>query len=464
MYDLVFANTIGASHIRHNIPCQDYGLVKETENYKVFAVSDGHGDPSCFRSDRGSRFICEIAIELLPVFIESLKNDNKDCLLFELNKDWQKQLSTSIIGNWLCRIEEDLTTDPITADTISDFESKTNKSISSKIADEYKANIRVERAYGCTLIAGILTDEFLFLLHHGDGRCIVVDEDGDVVQPVPWDSRCVGSITTSCCDKDAIDNIRYSVIDMNKHNIAACFLSSDGVEDSFASTDAMYSYFLDNIIYAVDNGVEDLSKYLSDTLPELSEWGSSDDITIAGFINVETCVPFIEKFKAFSKRVELDVSLEKAEDKVKSILNGGLYAHLKKNYEKLQLEYDSVTREYDDLCASRDSLESSLLSQKEQLSQVQKQEELDAKKLLSLLQNLCSSCKGNFLEDSIKKCVNELTTVLRKIDELKEQKEQLEPKLEAAKKDFDKINDEYMGYLEEIDKIKKQKESLNVTK
>ena len=97
MYDLVFANTIGASHIRHNIPCQDYGLVKETENYKVFAVSDGHGDPSCFRSDRGSRFICEIAIELLPVFIESLKNDNKDCLLFELNKDLQKQLSTSII-------------------------------------------------------------------------------------------------------------------------------------------------------------------------------------------------------------------------------------------------------------------------------------------------------------------------------------------------------------------------------
>lgn len=460
MYDLIFANTIGASHIRHNMPCQDYGLVKETENYKIFAVSDGHGDPSCFRSDRGSRFICETAIGILPNFIDSIKKDNNDYLLFELNKDLLKQLSTSIIGNWLCRIEEDLTADPITAETISDFESKTGKNISGKNAEEYKSNIRAERAYGCTLIAGILTDDFLFLLHHGDGRCIVVDEDGDVVQPVPWDSRCVGSITTSCCDKDAIDSIRYSVINLNKHNISACFLSSDGVEDSFASTEAMYSYFLDNIIYATNNGVECLTKHLSETLPELSELGSSDDITIAGIINVEACIPFVEKFKAFSKRVELEVSLEKAEDKIKSILNGGLYAHLKKNYENVQLEYDKVTREYDRLCASRDALERSLSAQKDQLSQAQKQEEFDAKKLLSLLQNLYNSCKGNFLEDSIMRCVEELTTVLRKIDELKEQKEQLKLKLDAAKKDFDKINAEYMGYLETKADIEQQMANL----
>lgn len=460
MYKLIFANTIGASHIRHNMPCQDFGLVKETENYKVFAVSDGHGDPSCFRSDKGSRFICETVIEILPSFIESITKENSTYLLYDLDKKTLKQLSTSIIGNWLCKIEEDTMMDPITSEVILSFESKTNKHIGTQIAEDYKHNVRVERAYGCTLIAGILTNDFLFLVHHGDGRCIVVDEDGDVIQPVPWDNRCIGSITTSCCDRDAIDNIRYSIIDLKKHKILACFLSSDGVEDSFASTDAMYSYFLDNILYATNNGVEELSNHLADTLPELSELGSSDDITIAGILDVESCTTFVEKFKSFSKRVELEVSLEKTEDKIKSILNGGLYAHLKKNYEKLQNEFDEVKREYDRLCVSRDTLERNLSSQKEQLNQIQKIEDFDLKKLLSFLQHIYNSCKGDFLEASILKCIEELTSVIQKIDELKENKESLKLKLNEAKKDFEKINNEYIGYIEAKKKIEKQMAEL----
>ena len=456
MYDLIFANTIGASHIRSNIPCQDYGLVKETEDYKVFAVSDGHGDPSCFRSDRGSRFVCETVVDILPQFVDSVWKDNNACLLFELNHDLLKQLSTSIIGNWYCRIEEDIAADPITAETIENFEAATNKRIRENIAEEYKSNIRAERAYGCTLIAGIMKDDFLFLLHHGDGRCIVVDEDGDVIQPVPWDERCVGSITTSCCDRDAIDHIRYSIIPLNKHKIAACFLSSDGVEDSFAAVDAMYSYFLDCILYAIDHGTEELSKYLSETLPELSALGSADDITIAGVMDTELCVPFVEKFKAFSKRVELEVSLEKTEDKIKSILNGGLFAHLKKNYEKLQLEYDNVKQEYDALSASRSALEKSLVALSEQSEQARRTGINDANSLLSFVQNLLNFCKGNFLEDSVNKCVQDLKAVVCEIAEREERIEQLEGKLEEAKKDFDTINKEYMGYVEAKADIEQQ--------
>lgn len=456
MYKLLFANTIGASHIRRNMPCQDFGLVKEIDDYKVFAVSDGHGDPSCFRSDRGSRFICETIIEVLPNFIESITKENNTYLLYDLDKKTLKQLSTSIIGNWLCKIEEDTMMDPITSETISSFETKTNKYIGTKIAEDYKHNVRAERAYGCTIIAGILTNDFLFLVHHGDGRCIVVDEDGDVIQPVPWDDRCVGSLTTSCCDRDAIDSIRYSIIDLKKHKILACFLSSDGVEDSFACTDAMYSYFLENILYALNNGVEKLSTHLSDTLPELSELGSSDDITIAGILDVELSTSFVDKFKAFSQRVELEVSLEKAEDKIKSILNGGLYAHLKKNYEKLQDEFDKVKQEYDRLCVSRDALEHNLSLQKEQSTQIQKIENFDLKKLLSFLQNIYNSCKGNFLESSVLKCIEELTSVIQKIGELEEKKDSLECQLNEAKIDFDKINNEYKGYIETKNEIEKR--------
>ena len=87
MYDLLLSRTIGASHVRRNIPCQDFGLTDEKEDYKVFALSDGHGDINCIRSDRGAKFICETVGDILPTFVNSVKEDNNLKSLYGLDKN-----------------------------------------------------------------------------------------------------------------------------------------------------------------------------------------------------------------------------------------------------------------------------------------------------------------------------------------------------------------------------------------
>src|SRR5579871_5179233 len=58
----------GPSHVAADLPNQD-AIAWNTGNGSdaplVLAVSDGHGSPNCFRSDAGSRFSVEAALEVL---------------------------------------------------------------------------------------------------------------------------------------------------------------------------------------------------------------------------------------------------------------------------------------------------------------------------------------------------------------------------------------------------------------
>ena len=56
-----FARTsIGFSHISSKKPCQDYSLQFQNDVASVIVVSDGHGSSNFTRSDRGSKFACEV--------------------------------------------------------------------------------------------------------------------------------------------------------------------------------------------------------------------------------------------------------------------------------------------------------------------------------------------------------------------------------------------------------------------
>ena len=53
-YQAFSASVQGAAHVKKNIVMQDASGKFENEKIKLIVVSDGHGDSSCFRSDRGS--------------------------------------------------------------------------------------------------------------------------------------------------------------------------------------------------------------------------------------------------------------------------------------------------------------------------------------------------------------------------------------------------------------------------
>ena len=449
MYELIYSNTIGFSHIKKDIPCQDYGIVKRTDNYNIFVVSDGHGDPNCFRSDRGSKLACESAVNVLTNFVDKLIEEDYVSQLISLDRNLLKQLSASIIGNWLSLIDSDLENDPITDETIKEYTEKTKNKI--RFASEYSAGIRPERAYGCTIIAGIQTEDFLLLLHHGDGRCIVIDGDGNPTQPVPWDDRCVGSVTTSCCDSDAIDSIRYAVIDLTQNSVAACFLSSDGVEDSFGSMEAVYSFFFDKIKIAVESGLDELNNELKESLPRLSEMGSADDITICGIIDTVLCKSLVGKFDAYSNKINLELTLEKINKKIDSVLSGGLYNHLKQNYEQADKELQTLKMNYAKACETRSQMSEDLRTLQQQENESTVKDELVA---------FVNRILGNVKSNSLKVFLNDFTNLLDDIEKMESQISLAEEKYNKSKEEFEEYDNKYKDLIAQKDDIQKQLDEI----
>ncbi|HAJ98054.1 MAG TPA: hypothetical protein DCO72_10005, partial [Ruminococcus sp.] len=70
----------GYSHVLNNLPKQDHSYSEVCDDYALAVVSDGHGSPQYFRSDRGSQLAIEASVDILKGFIahatnvESLKN------------------------------------------------------------------------------------------------------------------------------------------------------------------------------------------------------------------------------------------------------------------------------------------------------------------------------------------------------------------------------------------------------
>lgn len=90
----------GASHIKANKVCQDFSGSVDGEKYKIAIICDGHGGDDYFRSELGSKFATEAALECLQ---------DQDFLSFIIkNRDASEkvidaailQLEKSIIAMW----------------------------------------------------------------------------------------------------------------------------------------------------------------------------------------------------------------------------------------------------------------------------------------------------------------------------------------------------------------------------
>ena len=124
----VFNKTVqGHSHITKNIQCEDSSISFKDENnlYYIFAISDGHGDKTCFRSDKGSKFATEVTYECLKEFSDYYVQ-NPDELYKRLEnveeqKQTIKQLTDTLICRWNERIEEDIQQNTISEQEIDIF-------------------------------------------------------------------------------------------------------------------------------------------------------------------------------------------------------------------------------------------------------------------------------------------------------------------------------------------------------
>lgn len=441
MYKMIYASTQGSDHIKHNMPCEDFGLVHETDLCSVFAVADGHGDSNCPRSQFGSETACRIAVAEMEKFCEDIGNNEWDSRLLTEGKDSEglvRQLVTSIVAKWVKTVNEDLISAPLT---------ETEKAGCGRYLERYEKGERLEHIYGTTLIAALLSESYLLLIQQGDGRCVVFDRKGTVSQPIPWDDRCFANVTTSLCDEDAIQSFRYCLIDLDKTGVIACMAGSDGVEDSFPSMDMMHVFYRDLLIYAAENGTEALNEYLAENLPEFSRKGSGDDVTICGIIDPELIAGCIPAFQHDNEIIERENALRGLRERLQSMSGMGKLEALKKHYDEALESISEAERSLEEAVNTLDLYNEDLRRMN--------QDETDGLENLKIWIRLFDSIFPG----------NRKAAFEKKVMELNEKKELAEQKLEQSRKALIPIEEEYYGYLtkkEELElKIEEAEQSLD---
>ena len=261
----------GESHKATDKVCQDYSYSHiDEDGLAIAVVCDGHGGKHYFRSDVGARFATEIiARKERPV-------DNAF-----------RQLFASIIGQWQQRIEQHAKDNPLTE--------KENEQVEEQYKKEFLSGYKLEKIYGCTLMAYVSTPKYWFAFHLGDGKMISFDRDAQWKEPVLWDDRCFLNKTTSICDSDALNEFRYTYQGDGGFPVAI-FLGSDGMDDSFGEETNLVNFYVRVAKSLVKDGFEATFADIKETLPVLSKRGSQDDMSVACVYDEEALKEVLPKF------------------------------------------------------------------------------------------------------------------------------------------------------------------------
>lgn len=279
----------GASHIKSGKECQDYSgsfkcsrfFAGKDFEYAVALVCDGHGGNDYVRSGKGSKFAVDIAGNMIEKFI---KDVNKDTSLaeefFRKPDEYIRNLEASIISEWTKRIYDDNNRNPFQND------SSELANVSDRARKRY-IDGQIESAYGTTLIAVAITNDFWFGIQVGDGCCIAISRESKFDFPIERDEKCFLNATTSLCDSDAILHFHhFCQFSKDAEPPAAVIIGSDGIEDSFGSDENLF-HFCKTIMYSfAANDFDAAKKELEDYLPVLSEKGSGDDMSLAAVMDM----------------------------------------------------------------------------------------------------------------------------------------------------------------------------------
>ena len=277
---IIFAQSVtGASHTMKGIVCQDSsGSRMPREDVHIAVVADGHGDPTCFRSDRGSGMAVSAALECLEKFAEHY--EDMKAIQEEMDPVYgdeyiRRQLTDAIVSGWSAMVRTDIAANRLTEDELDR---------SGDFKDIYLKGRHVERIYGSTLVAALKAKDYMVLIQQGDGRCDIMRMDGSVDQPVPKDDRCHGNVTTSMSDEIAADEIRSIILPLEE-DVTGCCLSTDGVENSFYEDEKILEFLVETGLKLTAETSENHSRVLVPALEEVTEKGNGDDVSLAGWFD-----------------------------------------------------------------------------------------------------------------------------------------------------------------------------------
>lgn len=185
------ASTIGTSHLKRGIPCQDSHGCQVLESVDgrpivVLVVSDGAG--SATRADEGSRLACRTLLDAVGAFVGEGGR--------------VAAIERGIARSWVAVVQ----------DTIA------------ARAGEDRA---VSRDYACTLLAAIVAEDCAAFLQIGDGAMVVADETGEWGW-IHWPQKGDYANTTFFVTEDnAADRMAFDLVPRSINEVA---VFSDGIE------------------------------------------------------------------------------------------------------------------------------------------------------------------------------------------------------------------------------------------
>jgi predicted nucleic acid-binding Zn-ribbon protein len=347
-------------------------------------------------------------------------------------------------------------------------------SVEQKYQDRYTDTENSENidyrchAYGTTLMVAAMNEKYWFAFQVGDGKCVVLYDDGTWALPIPWDDNCTFNTTTSICDDNSLGKFRYwfgwknddggyneygygidskSKIYENKSAIRplAIFIGTDGVEDSYprVDNDKYVINFYRNRIVTLAKGFNGFDEEIKGFAERFAERESTDDVSIAGIIGDFSGEPeMITKMKYESANHEtseqLTIKKRDVEEKRDALVLLRKQSSVKFDAQK-QLEEKIANLEDDikKLTAKKKSLETILAKAKSDVN--------ESEKSLGELQ-----VKGRELEGKCKELEAEQRVIDAKIAII-------EDELTKAKKILGKVENEYNRKREDF--CKKQKKS-----
>ena len=265
----IAVSRIGASHIKAGKECQDRSKYISGKKFSAVVVCDGHGGDKHFRSAAGAEF----AISCFEKAISEFADKYHSLLKRNKSKTILSNFEKHLIFSWREAVENHCNKNPFTEEELKIFP--------EYIRDELKENPHI--AYGSTFLACFIIKEELFVIQLGDGEIRLIIENGQVVSPILKDENLKFGMTTSLCNADAIRYVKSAQTKIG--DITGCVICSDGVRNSF-DTDEHYDDFCRKASSGfTETENEIFESDIKDFLSDLTENGSSDDVSI-GLIKI----------------------------------------------------------------------------------------------------------------------------------------------------------------------------------
>lgn len=246
--DIFDASIVGYKNKIKRSKSQDYVDYKIIDNGVICAVADGHSTSYFKHSDIGSKFACQVAIQVLENIPKKL-----DLLLEKLdNGEIQKEIND-----------------------------KWNNMVNEHYKKTYPVVFKTEYIkYSTTLIAALISDSFRLYLKIGDGGVVEkVNEKFRKVLDVPQKQ-----VVDSFGREEAYINMVYDLKINNKEedNPNWIILFTDGYENSYFSDEDMYNSLQKTISKYNSNifSKARLKNNYKNYLNKLSKDVTQDDISI----------------------------------------------------------------------------------------------------------------------------------------------------------------------------------------